>query len=57
MSNHDRYISAGRALQELANVTKDEGTRKAASSDAEYFFRKVQQHPPDNWRLQSEGLE
>lgn len=34
-----RRLSAARALQALANVTKDAGTRRAASSDAKYFFR------------------
>lgn len=37
-SKHDRYISAGRALQALANVTKDADTKKIANQDAEYFF-------------------
>lgn len=37
-SKHERYISAGRALQALANVTKDADTKKIANQDAEYFF-------------------
>jgi len=38
-----RYRSAGRALQALANVTKDEVTKKKAKADANYFFRKLKQ--------------
>jgi len=38
-SPHDKYLSAGRALIALANVTQDRETRAAARSDAEYFFR------------------
>lgn len=36
-----RLVSAGRALQALANVTQDRATKKIAKSDAEYFFRKA----------------
>lgn len=33
-----RYLSAARALQALANVTKDMLTKRTAKVDAEYFF-------------------
>ena len=36
-----KYRSAGRALQALANVTKDKTTKRIARSDAKYFFRKL----------------
>lgn len=36
-----RYLSAGRALIALANVTRDSGTREKAKSDARYFFSKL----------------
>jgi len=38
-----RYLSAARALQALANVTKDPGTKRAAQADARYFYRKARQ--------------
>lgn len=38
LDNHKRYISAGRALQALSNVTQDMDTKKIAKQDAEYFF-------------------
>jgi hypothetical protein len=34
------YLRAARALQALANVTKDGATKRAARSDALYFYRK-----------------
>ena len=34
-----KYLSCGRALQALANVTKDNATRKYAIADAKWFFR------------------
>ena len=34
------YLRAARALQALANVTKDPGTKRAAQADARYFYRK-----------------
>jgi len=36
---HNRRLSAARALQALANVTKDKQTARAAGEDARYFFR------------------
>jgi len=36
-----RYLSAARALQALANVTRDPGTKRAARADARYFFAKL----------------
>ncbi len=36
-----RYLSAGRALQALANVTKDKSTHLKAKSDADYFFGRL----------------
>jgi len=38
LSQHKKYISAGRALQALSNVTQDMDTKKIAKQDAEYFF-------------------
>ena len=35
-----RKLSAGRALQALANVTKDKSTKAKAQSDAKYFYRR-----------------
>ena len=35
-----RYLSVSRALQALANVTKDRQTSIVAKSDADYFLRK-----------------
>lgn len=32
------YLKAGRALQALSNVTKDDETRRKSRSDALYFF-------------------
>ena len=40
-SLHDRYISAGRKIQALANVTKDVITKRLAKQDAIYFFKKA----------------
>ena len=40
LKGHKSALSAGRALQALANVTKDEPTRKAAQADAKYFYKK-----------------
>ena len=36
-----QYLSAGRALQALANVTKDRETKRKAKADAKYFFNKL----------------
>lgn len=36
-----RYRSAGRALQALANVTKEKVTKTKARADAEYFFGRL----------------
>ena len=33
-----RRLSAGRALQALANITRDKLTKKRASADAKHFF-------------------
>lgn len=40
-SLHDRRIEAGRAAQALANVTKDEETKRKAEADAQYFYEKA----------------
>ncbi len=42
-SMHDRYVEAGRMIQELANVTTDEETRAKAKEDADYFFEKAKE--------------
>ena len=39
LKGHKSNLSAGRALQALANVTQDEPTRKAAQADAKYFYK------------------
>ena len=36
-----RYLSAGRALIALSNVTRDKQTKKIARIDANYFFKKL----------------
>ena len=38
MTLRHRRLSAARALQALANVTKDKATKRAALSDARYFY-------------------
>lgn len=43
MSMHDRYVRAGRMIQELANVTTDEATKQEARADAQYFFQKAKE--------------
>lgn len=43
-NRHTKYLSAARALQALANVTKDESTAKAAKSDADYLFEKAKKY-------------
>ena len=43
LSIHDRYVQAGRVIQELANVTTDIDTKKKAKIDAEYFFQKAKE--------------
>ena len=35
-----RRLSTARALQALANVTKDRGTKQKAISDAKYFYNR-----------------
>jgi hypothetical protein len=40
-SKATRYRSAGRALQALANVTKDYETKTKARADAEHFFGRL----------------
>jgi hypothetical protein len=42
-SMHDRYVEAGRMIQELANVTTDEETKIKAKEDADYFFEKAKE--------------
>ena len=42
-SVHDRYVEAGRMIQELANVTTDEETKTRAKEDADYFFEKAKE--------------
>jgi len=38
-SLNNRRLSAGRALQALANVTNDKTTERLAKQDANYFFK------------------
>lgn len=35
-----RYLSAARALQALANVTRDAETKRKALADAKYFYER-----------------
>lgn len=42
-SMHDRYVEAGRMIQELSNVTTDEDTKTRAKEDADYFFEKAKE--------------
>lgn len=44
-SRRQRYVSAGRALQALANVTQDSSTKRKADKDSDYFFRKAKKMP------------
>ncbi len=44
-SRHDRYVEAGRMLNQLANVTTDKPTEKKARADANYFFRMAKKTP------------
>jgi len=39
-SRNGNYLKTGRALQSLANVTKDKKTKTEAGLDARYFFAK-----------------
>lgn len=41
MSMYHRYISAGRKILALSNVTTDDKTKDKAKIDANYFFRKA----------------
>jgi len=38
------YLSAARSKQALANVTRDQATKRAAQADADYFFRMYRKH-------------
>ena len=40
-SLYRRYLSAARALQALANVTRDNATKMKAKADARYFYDKA----------------
>lgn len=40
-AHNDDRLAAGRALQELANVTTDRETSRLAKADADYFFSKL----------------
>ena len=40
LKSHKNYLSAGRSLLALSNVTKDPTTKRKARADALYFFRK-----------------
>lgn len=43
MTLHNRYVQAGRRLNQLANVTTDKPTEEKARADANYFFKKAEQ--------------
>lgn len=38
---HDRYVIAGRRMNQLANITTDKPTETKARADANYFFEKA----------------
>jgi len=40
-TRRNRYLEAARALQALANVTRDPDTRRKARSDAQHFYRRA----------------
>ena len=42
-SMHDRYVEAGRMIQELSNVTTDVETKTRAKEDANWFFEKAKE--------------
>lgn len=44
-SRHDRYVEAGRMMNQLANVTTDKPTETKARADANYFFRMAKKTP------------
>lgn len=44
-SRHGNFLRAGRALQALANVTKDKATKVKAKADANYMFAKWRTRP------------
>jgi hypothetical protein len=46
-SLHDRYVEAGRMLNQLANVTVDQPTERTARDDADYFFKKARESQND----------
>ena len=41
----DRYLTAGKMIQSLANVTTDPETKKKARADAKYFFELAKKTP------------
>ncbi len=42
---HDNnYLSTGRAMQSLANVSQDKQTQRLAKQDANYFFSMHKKH-------------
>jgi len=45
-SRDKKYVSAGRALTALANVTKDPATKRAARSDAKVLFARARGSSP-----------
>lgn len=49
-SMHNRYVEAGRMMNQLANVTTDKPTERAARADANYFFRMTKKTPEKTGR-------
>lgn len=43
MAHKGNYLSAGRAMLALSNVTKDSATARKSRADANYFFKKHQE--------------
>jgi len=43
-SLHNRHLEAAKAIQALANVTKDTETEKLAKKDAGYHFKMAERH-------------
>lgn len=42
LAHNGNYLASGKAMSELANVTTDKDTKKAAKVDAKWFFKEHQ---------------
>ena len=41
-AHNGNVLAAGRAVQALANITRDRATKRAAQADARYFFNRYE---------------